>query len=292
MAISREYSRLIDQYFSGEMTGTDRLVFEGRVASDPMLRSEFENQSEIIDNLRGYREMELKARMSSIDVSPTIWASLTQSSMMKPVVYGISSLMVVSASYFYINKEESFESHLEHLQSISTFTKVSSPEQAYPDQLDYRYDGNGQILDYFDDDFVVKDKHQQMQAIDFDVPEVAVEVENDEVHSPGMVFEGIKGIENISSLAKVEKINIETVSSRRYNFHYKIENNKLFLYGKFNESPYEIIEINSSSDKKLFFYYYGDFYKLEKRTKKPTPLVKIENRKLINELDVLKSRNR
>jgi len=298
MAISREYSNLIDQYFSGEMTGTDRLVFEGRVASDPILGSEFDHQSDIIENLKGHREMELKARMNSIDVSPTIWASLAQSSMMKPVIYGISSLMVVSASYFYINTEESFETHLEHLQPISEYTELGNLEPVYPNQLDYQYDGNGQILDYYDEileieaDFIVTDEHQQMQAIDFDVPQVAVAVENNDVHSPDAVFEGAKRIENISSPFNVEKINIETVSSRKYKFHYKMEDNKLFLYGKFNESPYEILEINSTTDKRLFFFYYGDFYRLEKSTRKATPLIKIENRKLINELDVLKSRNR
>ena len=47
MATNREYSKLIEQYFSGELSQEDKLLFEGRVASDPVLKSEFENQTKI-----------------------------------------------------------------------------------------------------------------------------------------------------------------------------------------------------------------------------------------------------
>ena len=83
----------------------------------------------------------------------------------------------------------------------------------------------------------------------------------------------------MNSKPGAEKISIETISSRRYHFHYKIEDNRLFLYGKFNESPYEIIEINRAHDRQLFFYYYGDFYNLNERLVKITPLKKIKDRK-------------
>ncbi|MEP2510745.1 MAG: hypothetical protein ABJH72_15380, partial [Reichenbachiella sp.] len=97
-------------------------------------------------------------------------------------------------------------------------------------------------------------------------------------------------IEQVSGISEVDKVNIQTINSRKYNFHYRLEDNRLFLYGKFSESPYEIIEISTPGSKKLFFYYHGDFYQLRKNASSITPLSKIENRELIHELDALKSR--
>lgn len=297
---NREYTKLIEQYFSGNMSPEDRLLFEGRVASDPMLKSEFENQSDIVEGLRNHRALELKTRLDAIDVTPGVWASLTQTTAFKPIAYSVSSLIIASASYLAFSPSESFEYQLDSFDPIKV--TLESQVSMISAEVDYYHEGADKIYDFYQEQEFEKIENTQLsnpdktslataKEISFEVPDVAVDNDYEEVHNSDVQIENVKGIESVSSISRADKISIETIASRRYNFHYKIEDNRLFLYGKFSETPYEIIEVNRAQDRQLFFYYYGDFYNLNQKVSKISPLKKIKDRKLIHELDRLKSGN-
>ena len=82
-------------------------------------------------------------------------------------------------------------------------------------------------------------------------------------------------------------VEVATLKDKRNKFHYQFSENKLFLLGSFKDTPYEIIELNSSKGKSYFLYYNYDFYKLNSEQAKPTPLIKIENDSLVNELKII-----
>ncbi|MBC7923295.1 MAG: hypothetical protein H7Z75_19635 [Ferruginibacter sp.] len=73
----------IEAYLRNELSPTDQMAFEQRVAQDPLLQNEVTLQGEIIAALQQHRRTELKERLNQIDVngesrypSYLIWASL------------------------------------------------------------------------------------------------------------------------------------------------------------------------------------------------------------------------
>ena len=93
-------------------------------------------------------------------------------------------------------------------------------------------------------------------AIDFDVPEINENLSSDLDPQPDQILEKVVSQNApFTDVSKIEKVDIENVTTNRFKFHYKLDHNKLYLYGKFEASPYEIIEINSLQSKKLFFYF-------------------------------------
>lgn len=290
-----KYSSQLEAYFSGTMSETDRILFEARVESNPALKTEFERQNDIVEGLKAHRTAELKTRLNNISVEPTLIGALMQGSLIKPLTYGVTALMIASGSYFFYNKEAAIQYHIEALNSKTEYALESSLSPLAFNTLDYRFEGNMQIMDYVDATPVLKKREisQKTEAaaknLAFEVPEVA-SLQEESFDGMATDINAMDRIEQVSGISEVDKVNIQTINSRKYNFHYRLEDNRLFLYGKFSESPYEIIEISTPGNKKLFFYYHGDFYQLRKNASSITPLSKIENRELIHELDALKSR--
>lgn len=297
MSIKSEFGQQLDAYFSGEMKGTDRLVFEGRVESDPMLKSEFENQKDIIESIQAHRTAELKTRLSNISVEPTLIGSLLQSSMIKPVVYAITGVAVMTGSYLFYDQEAAIDYSLNDVNGHKEYLTASSLEFNKNLELNFKY--IERTRPSLEIGRVVEDRHvavlskaeKPSSEIAFEVPEVGVELNTDEFKAPGLALEEAKRIEEVPTMTRLDKIQINTIHSRKHGFHYKIEDNRLFLYGKFNESPYEIIELNTPTNKSLFFYYDGSFYNLNKEAKNITPLSRIEDERLTNRLDQLKSKD-
>jgi hypothetical protein len=294
MSLRNDYREQIEAYLNGDMTGVDRLVFEGRVESNPGLKEEFEHQNEIVESLKSQRIAELKTRLNNISVEPSLIGSLLESSILRPVAYAVTGLVIATGTYFMIDTNE-VATPIE-LMELTPKTEyiISTPvEVAAPKKLNYRHAQKTVADDLqvteFEDILVEVTPETASKQIQFEVPEVQTDMSGGDLESPTLVIEGAKRIEEIPSVNKVEKININTVSSRKYDFHYRMEDNRLFLYGEFSESPYEIIEINSPSSKSLYFYYNGNFYQLRKNASEVTPLRSIESTSLIMELEQIKS---
>lgn len=291
-----KYSVQLESYFSGKMSETDRILFEGKVEANPMLKAEFEKQSDIVESLKAHRKAELKTRLNNISVQPTLIGALLQSSVIKPVAYGVITLILGTGGYLFYNKEASVQYHIEALRAKHEYHIDSHMGLNPYRQLDYRFEGNLQILDYVEAapvlkkrDLLDKPSGKFVQDVAFEVPEVITSHE-DSFSKMEIDLNAVDKINQVAGISEVDKVNIQTINSRKYNFHYRLEDNRLFLYGKFSESPYEIIEISTPKHKKLFFYYHGDFYHLKKNATSVTPLSKIENKNLILELDALKGR--
>ncbi|MGL1887097.1 MAG: hypothetical protein OCD76_11345 [Reichenbachiella sp.] len=296
MSIRSEYIEQLESYFNGEMQGADRLLFEGKVESNPMLKEEFESQNQIVEALKNQRRTELKTRLNNVSLEPSLIGGLLQSSAFKPLVYAVTGVAVSVSSFMYYNTDSTIKYHIENLNSKSNYFLESTIGVHEDADLDYRYEYT-EVL-YTDENLsqaeetVVVPLPAKTTGIQFEVPKVDDHMSDDFTSNRMVVFEGVKGIDNVPSVSKMDRVSIQTINSRRYGFHYKMEDNKLFLYGKFGESPYEIIEINSPGAKNLFFYYNGEFFGLDKSASEITPLAKIKNQNLIEELDSIKNANK
>src|SRR5690606_35623661 len=95
-------------------------------------------------------------------------------------------------------------------------------------------------------------------------------------------------LENKIAEESLSAVEIKSDGEYANTFHYKFYNSKLYLYGDFKNIPYEIIEFNTVSGKSLYLYYQGSFYYLELNQMEVSPLQKINEVKLIEELDSLR----
>jgi hypothetical protein len=87
----------------------------------------------------------------------------------------------------------------------------------------------------------------------------------------------------------INDLHIE-VKNVKKQFHYQYYNNKLFLYGDFDSTPYEIFELNSRKDKQLYLFYNNEFYGLKQSQTRITPLQMIKDQEKLNALNALRNK--
>ncbi|WP_109832580.1 hypothetical protein [Reichenbachiella versicolor] len=304
MSIRSQFNEQLEAYISGEMKGADRLVFEGHVESNPILKAEFDYQMDIIESLKSRRKSELKTRLSNISVEPTLIGAFLQSSLVKPVIYGLTSLTLVTGTYLFYNTKAATNIHLKAVEGKMEYLTASNINIDFKEKIDFVYNPSpvkndieySAIASMAVDIKNVPTKEEKEvlnqidapQALVFEIPNMETEQEED-FNAPNLGIESTEKVETETVVTVPEKISINQVNSRKYHFHYRIEDNRLFLYGKFDESPYEIIEVNGRYDKKIYFYYNGDFFHLRKGATDITKLSRINDTHMIQRLDLLKS---
>lgn len=299
-----KYSAEIESYFSGELSGADRILFEGKVESNPELKEIFENQQEIVEGLRTQRVTELKARMNNISVEPSFIGALLGNSIVQNVGYGVTGVMLTIGAFMFFNQRDAIEFHVQSLDAKSAYVVSSEVKPHFYPTLDYRASKPTPLQV---SDFMVASspslkkvsaiKTEPLQPVElssaeyaFEVPEIATQAQEEGLQGLEVDIETMDKVDQVAKVSSFEKVNIQTINSRKYNFHYRLEDNRLFLYGKFNMSPYEIIEITSLGKKRLYFFYQDEFYQLHKSASVITELAKIENKSLISELNILKGK--
>lgn len=297
MSIQSEYTRLVSKYLEGGMSGSEQFIFEDQLTSDPLLKAEFEHQNEIVNGLKEFRKTQLKTKLNNITVGPGIIGVLSQSASMKTLSYVVTSILVGAGSYYYFNS--SSKSEVVSLSAVESRLDFLLPESKFSSEavdLSYRYKKKLTSAEWVSEEEVEKSNQKpepgEVNSIAFSVPEVNDELSNDLVPEPEQILEkAVARSKSFVDAGEFSKVDIENVVNNRYKFHYRLDNNRLYLYGKFEASPYEIIEINSFQSKKLFFYYNGSYFKLNQNVNDISPLLKIENPDIISELNILKKKN-
>lgn len=298
MSIQSEYTRLVTKYLEGGMTGSEQYIFEDQITSDPLLKAEFEHQNEVVNGLKEFRKTQLKARLNNITVGPGIIGVLSQSASMKTLSYVVTSILVGAGSYYYFNSPITPKAvHFSSIESRLDYLLPKSDYSAKGVDLNFRYNQETELTEWIPEEkteqiIEPKDQANKISLVDFSVPEVGDDASTDLTPEPEQILEkAVTRSKSFVDAGEFSKVDIENVINNRYKFHYKLDNNKLYLYGKFDASPYEIIEINSFQSKKLFFYYNGNYFKLNQNVNDISPLLKIENLEIITELNILKKKN-
>ena len=99
-----------------------------------------------------------------------------------------------------------------------------------------------------------------------------------------------KQINTQASIHKTSDVDIKTIQDGSHSFHYRLKENVLFLYGKFEASPYEILEFNDKTGQILYLYYDQSYFGMTPHKDEITKLKKITDKKLIDDLEVARSR--
>jgi hypothetical protein len=278
---------LIDDYLASRLKGADKEAFESQLANDPALKSEVELQRQIIEGIKQARAAELKAMLSRVPV--TAGGAQVEFSVLRIAAGVILAGVVTAAIYYYYNPSKFppiDNAAADVTQKDKVIPKENQPESSIPqpdkDQLqpaptpDKQEDGKEKQ----------KSNDQAMPAVTpkLDVVDPSADLEGNE-----------KPVDNQAAQFDKQDISPAHVqvqmdsSNKKYPFHYQFSDSRLMLYGSFDRSLYEVLEINSN-DHSLFLYYKNNFYLLDETQEEITKLTPIQDKELLKKLKAYRSR--
>ena len=281
----------IEAYFNNELTESDRQQLMQDINSDASLKSEFQFQETVIDGIKDYRKKELIARLDNIQV-----ASTGQSMLLKTIgVIGLATVVTVG-TYMWINRTEDQPVINEEINNTEQL--VAQPEETQEAAVNevqtntiVEEDKTGSEMVVEADDrtsnsastSVTPDKDDSIV-----VPNVVIpEVEEPESDTSVNVDEDLSAPEAMasSSIRLRTSTDVEVKLSKKYDFHYQVQDSGLTLYGEFHNSPFEVIELKTNQGINSYLYFENHFYSLAYVSDEIMPLLLIENKQLIKELE-------
>ena len=252
---------------------------------DSGLKEEFNFQKELVEGIRESRRLELKSRLSNIPINTPLFQTVG----FKAIAVASISAGIGVGAYFIFNEDDNgtiseIDLNEQSTASIEEKSIPEVPEAITPIEIEK------------DEPDIKKETPQEkpkteaiakntevkpeIKVVEPNViqPDIVEVFEDGEIASNDLGNDDrINGIEDVKEHVE-STVEIATVKDKRNKFHYK-----------FYEMPYEIIELNSTKGKSYFLYYNDSYFRLLTKQEKATPLIKIENDSLVNELRIIQS---
>lgn len=293
------HTEQIERYLEGNMSGEELQAFEKLLDKDPMLKSEFELQEDIINAIKESRKAELKARLDNINVG----AYNTGISGAKIVLTGAITAAIGLGIYFY-GQDKAAESPSEVIQQPmiedsnafiqpeekSAAVPLSQPEQLDNPALARNTTAKEAIIEERSEEEIIEEEVAPMVATPEVTPPTPIEAFEDREGLSTEVKVPTNKLEESLISTEVTAVEVGNEEENTNSFHYKFYNNKLYLYGDFKNIPYELIELNTVSGKSVYLYYKGNFYYLEPNQMEVSPLNQIKDQNLLGELEGLRNK--
>ncbi len=299
MSSNKNYFDLIDSYLNGEMNQGQINEFENQLRKDPLLENEFQLQKDIVDSIKHFRHAELKATLDAVEVGGTAFSAVK-------IAAGIGLLVLFGAGLFYFGSidntgdenqtaiEQPIESPAKPAENLSNADVKTDAQQLVEDNstdVVVVDDNKTQEIAIEEQEVVNHEPEQQnpelTEAPNITLPEV---VENFNETNDNQIAENIKVPVNKMQQATetyIPKTAVVEMDNSNYAFHYQFYDNKLYLYGVF-ENKYEILELNTPNGISIYMYYNAQFYELQQNQEKITPLESIKDNALIEDLRTIK----
>ncbi len=303
MSSNKNYFDLIDSYLNGEMSKGQINEFEKQLRQDPLLENEFQLQKDIVESIQHFRHAELKATLDAVEVGGTAFSGIK-------VAAGIGLLALLGAGIYYFGtsdkskditptvaeqevttpKEEANDIVENTAEAIDT--KANNEEVTENISIIEKVDEDEKSTKVLatspkDNDNVATKQQEIVDAPDITLPEV---VENFNETNDNQIAENINVPVNKMQQATetyIPKTAVVEVEDKKYAFHYQFYDNKLYLYGDF-ENKYEILELNTPKGISIYMFYNAQFYELKQDQEEITPLESIKDETLIEDLNTIK----
>lgn len=293
---------LIESYLENSMSPEARESFEHLLQQDPIVRSEFEVQQQLVNSIKEFRKAELKAQLNNVTVGvgPTALLSL------KTAAIITITAIVGLGTFLYLQKEDSAitKIDLEPEQNAATEQVPAKPEVA--PLSSEQVVATIEVVEIPDATDEQKSEPISKSAISTKTP--ISEPDQDLTQQPAVVsiptvLQPSKDEDDLSieelvipndQLSQTDNeeqgtLAVENSDNSEYNFHYQFYQDKLFLYGDFKDTPYEILELNFSNGKKLFMYYRGAYYSLKENQVEIASLEALADSEIIKKLEIIKA---
>jgi hypothetical protein len=287
--MTKHQLELIERYLEQKMSAAEMARFENALLHDPLLKNEFELQRDIVDSIKAYRKAEIKARLEGIKINPApqfatylkIAASVT-----------LTSFMIWGA-YTYFNAEDKEIITKVEIPAITETPFIPFIEEVPDMPLAQHIEPAGADIEV-----VTPKPSRRTERVaakrELKLPEVRLPdvLANFEDTSPMIMDKGLPkpptSFPNIDEKSLVPEILVKDLPGKKNQFFYQNYDGKLYLYGNFSASPYELIELNTEAGRRLFLNYDSSYFNIKPDQKDVVPLERIQDSSLVQELNVLK----
>lgn len=276
---------LIDDYLANRLKGTEKEAFERQVGNDPALKSEVELQKQIVEGIKQARAAELKAMLNKVPVAGG--GAQVEFNVMR-IAASVVLVGVVSAAAYYYMRSDDFPP-IENAAADVTRKEEAKPQESNPAR-DVPQQGTPDSKVVSPEKQDQKTKEEATAEVkpatkpSLDITDPSAELQQEE--QPSVELPAVSEKPEITT----SHVQVEMDSSnKRYDFHYQFAGNKLMLYGSFDRSLYEVLEINSGNHA-LFLFYKNNFYLLDEDQEKVTKLSPIQDNVLLKKLREYRSR--
>lgn len=282
----------IEAYLENRLSPGEKSLFESEIAKDPLLKNELNLQQDIIQSLKSYRKTQLKNRLNNIEVSmtPNYYGAKIAASIL------ISGLLGLGAYSYFNNKSETtisspvaIETRIENPSKESTSPEVTldnTSKNDVPLAINENSKGVSDATTKNETKAIVKKNspgNSTTAPISTGSPKMVESFDNELFQSDNNVT--LPDGKIAQTTESKSNIDITIDKSSENKFHYKFFNNKLFLYGSFDSNKYEILELNTYEGKQVYLYYDNSYFKLNSNQADVSPLSKINDKNVIEQLN-------
>ncbi|MBS1682884.1 MAG: hypothetical protein JST48_14325 [Bacteroidetes bacterium] len=270
-----ENFELIDDYLRGRLEGQDKQNFEQQMRADPTLQSEVTMQQMVIEGIKKARMAELKTMLSQVPVAGL--TSVAGISASQVIIGAFTAGAVLTAALFYFKPSEEMPSNpvVKTEKTIVQNNKDKAPttDSVYIEPIIKKKDS--EVAPSKD----IKSKVTSTKQI---IPKLQVTDPTDEINNSSTANNNAISINKHEAIS-TSKIEVEVTDSNEYSFHYQFKQDKLILYGTFDKSLYEIIEVNGDV-RSIFLFYKDAYYLINEKQSSIAPLLPIKDQQLIKKL--------
>lgn len=285
---------LIDDYLSNRLRGAEKEAFEKQLDNDPTLKSDLDFQKQVVEGIRTARATELKAMLNKVPVGGT---TVTMDfSVVKMAASLIGVGVIGAALYFYVTRGElpPFDKAATDLNKTTEQPKQQEP--ARQDVTNVQPDSSEKVAPTVADEAKdekkdvkkssKQDKPEQVKPAE--KPRLDVANPSDELNNDNKKDEPTANLRRSDITPSHVQVEMDS-SNKKYDFHYQFVGNKLMLYGSFDRSLYEVLEINGDNHA-VFLFYKDAYYLLNEEQHKITKLEPITDASLIGKLKEYRKR--
>ncbi len=274
----------IEAYLLNRLEPEEKTAFEKAMNQDPVLAQEVTIQKDAIQAIQQVRKAELKARLNAIEINNGIWSHTGKIAATILLLFslGAGTYLLIPRSSDAITEESPVITGNADDMEESVIEPVAEP---HAEPVSVPSVNPAKAPD-------------EIKAVDKTAPTVRQPIAEVRVPELNDSFDFGEDLDKQVSLPNPDiarvvdtkaKLNIDLIDQEGA-IRYKYYNNKLFLYGKFNAEPYEILELNASTGKDLYLYFKGAFYKLNSDTFDVSLLEPISDPDLKLQLEQLRSK--
>lgn len=271
---------LIDSYLTNRLIVQEREAFEQQMKSDPALKADVEFQTSIVEGLKKARAAELKAMLNKVPVTSSPAAQFSAPKIAAGLV-GTAVLVSVIYLYFRGNNqpelpnasppiEDSIKEKEQPKEEIKTLNELTQEEHSTESNKA--------------DDFkepTVKPTQKSSPSKEANKPKLDVVDPSEDLTESTPTRESIEpskpGIATPAMEVEIDSTN------KKYSFHYQFVSGKMILFGSFDKSLYEILEIHGEGHS-TFLFYKDNYFTLDESKNEVTPLIVIKDKSLIKKL--------
>lgn len=273
---------LIDDYLTNKLSDAQRETFEQQVAADPTLKADVEFQRQVIESVKNARVAELKSMLNNVPIG-----AAKEFTTLKVAAGIVGGALLIGSVYWFGNGEDQ-PIIAEPKDSISIVTEneitPASEDEELTNTLEQTTEAAVKPEAKVDTKAPTTIKKEVIKpTIDVVDPSVELVESTSSPVNHGVVEATPPAIE-VKSL----EVNVDS-ANKKYKFHYQFVDGKVVLYGSFDRSLYEIIELNGGKHS-VYLYYQNKYYLLDEQATTITPLEVITDKATVTKLETYRKK--